>query len=249
MSAPPLRRDRLRRGYRGTDYRWWSHRRGNSGAGHQHRDRQPTRHERQNQRPHGNPLAAGLPLGRAGHPCRTLARRLALAGIRPAVEARAGDGSRRVRSALGIRANAEAAHADGSPDAGLGQVQPKWPKFDALTKSPCHTLPSVPPEAHRGSWSRRSVGSHSGSTRGRGHSTGKQPAPEQRRPARRTSAAPWPFPIHKRRGIPPGGHRSAMGLARKQRGSGGRNVVGTVGTFVGSTCLRGLVAPCWLPTV
>jgi hypothetical protein len=146
MSAPPLRRGRLRWRYRGAHRRWWSHWRGN-GAGHEHKDHQTTSHERQSKHPHHKPDAAVSPRWRAGQLRRIPARRTALAGIGPAVEARTGDGSRRVRSTLGIRANAKAAKADGSSYAGLGQVQPERSKFDAPTKSPCHTPPSVLPRA------------------------------------------------------------------------------------------------------
>ncbi len=142
MSAPPLRTDRLRWGLRGTYNRWWSHGRGN-GAGHEHREHQPTSHERQNQHPHGKPLAAGFLFGSAGQLRRIPTSRLALAGIGPVIEARTGDGSRRVRSAFCIRANTEAANADGSSNAGLGQVEPQRSKFEALTKSPCHDPASV----------------------------------------------------------------------------------------------------------
>jgi rhodanese-related sulfurtransferase len=137
MSAPPLRRDRRRWRYRLTHRRWWGYGR-RSGLRHEHIDHQPASQERQNEHSHGKPGAAGLLLCRAGHGSRACARRLALAGIRPAIKARAGDGGRRVRSASGILAHAEATNADGSPNAGLGQVQPERSKFDALTKSPCH---------------------------------------------------------------------------------------------------------------
>ena len=142
MSAPPLRRSRLRGRCGGTYRRWWSHRRGN-GAGHEHREHQPTRHERQNQHPNGKPVAAGFPLERAWQSRRISASRLALAGISSVIDARTGDGSRRVRSAFCIRANAEATNADGCSNAGLGEVEPEWSKFEALTKSPSHDPPSV----------------------------------------------------------------------------------------------------------
>ena len=144
MSAPPLRRDRQRWRYRGAYRRWWSHRRGN-GARHQHKDHQPASHERQSEHSQGKPDAVASASGRAGHSRRIPARRPTLAGIRPAVEARTGDGSRRVRSALCIRANPKATSADGSPHARLGQVQLERPEIEALAKSPCHTLASVPP--------------------------------------------------------------------------------------------------------
>jgi hypothetical protein len=65
---------------------------------------------------------------------------LALLGVFPLVKARSGDRGRRVRSALCVRADAEAANTDGGPYAGLRQVQPEWSQFDALAESPCHTL-------------------------------------------------------------------------------------------------------------
>jgi hypothetical protein len=149
MSAPPLRRDRRRWRYRLTHRRWWGYGR-RSGLRHEHIDHQPASQERQNEHSHGKPGAAGLLLCRAGHGSRACARRLALAGIRPAIKARAGDGGRRVRSASGILAHAEATNADGSPHAGLGQVQPERSKFDALTKSPCHNPTILPPSIPAG---------------------------------------------------------------------------------------------------
>jgi hypothetical protein len=146
MSAPPLRRSRLRWRLRGTHRRWWSHRRRNS-ARHEHKDHQPASHERQSKHPHGKPDAAVFPRWCAGQPRRIPARRLALAGIGPVIDARTGDGSRRVRSAFCIRANAEATNADGSSYAGLGEVEPERSKFDALTKSPCHDPAILPPLA------------------------------------------------------------------------------------------------------
>ncbi len=144
MPAPPLLRDRHRWRYRGTYRRWWSHRRGN-GARHQHEDHQSASHERKGKHPQGKPCAVASASGRAGHSRRVPARRFALAGIRPSIEARTGDGSRSVRSALGIGANPKAANADGSPHAGFGQVQLERPEIEALAKSPCHTQASVPP--------------------------------------------------------------------------------------------------------
>ena len=145
MSAPPLRRDRRRWRYRLTHRRWWGYGR-RSGLRHEHIDHQPASQERQNEHSHGKPGAAGLLLCRAGHGSRACARRLALAGIRPAIKARAGDGGRRVRSALCIRAHAETTNADGSPYAGLGEVQLERPEFETAAESPCHNLPSVTPE-------------------------------------------------------------------------------------------------------
>jgi len=153
MSAPTLRRDRLRWRYRLTYRRWWSHRRGNC-ARHEQKDHQPASHERQNEHSNGKPGAAALRLcragygSRAGHPRRIPARCLPLAGIRPAVEARTGDGSRRVRSAPGILAHPKTTNADRSPYAGFGQVEPERSKFDALTKSPCH-VPAILPRQSR----------------------------------------------------------------------------------------------------
>lgn len=167
MPAPPLRRDRDRWRDRGAGRRWWRHRRGNC-PGHQHKDHQPASHERKGKHPQCKPCA--VTCGRAGCPRRIPARRPALAGIGPVVDAGTGDGSRRVRSALGIRANSKATKPDGSPHAGFGQVQPERSKFDALTKSPCHTQASVPrvrasPEELT---ARRSGGSHAWSHKRQG---------------------------------------------------------------------------------
>jgi rhodanese-related sulfurtransferase len=152
MSAPPLRRDRLLWRYRGSHRRWWRHGRGN-GTGREHEDHQPASDERQNEHSHGKPGAAALPLCRAGHGSRIAARRLSLAGIRPPVKPRAGDGGRRVRPAPGILAHAKAAHTQGIPHAGLGQVHLERPEFQTPSESPCHTLPSVPPALGFISWS------------------------------------------------------------------------------------------------
>lgn len=146
MSAPPLRRNRPRWRYRLTHRRWWSDGQG-SGLWHEHIDHQPARHERRRQHPHCKPRAAVLPCSRAGYTRRAPASRLALAGILSLIEACAGDGGRRVRSALGILAHAETAPADGIPHAGLGQVHFERPEIQALAESPRHMLPSVPPEA------------------------------------------------------------------------------------------------------
>jgi hypothetical protein len=147
MSAPPLRRNRLRWRYRLTHRRWWSHRRG-SGAGHQHEDHQPASHKRESEHSQGKTRAAGARRWCAGHPRRILARRLALAGISPVVDASTGDGGRRVRSPLGIRAHPETTNADGSSYAGLGEVEPEWSEFEALTKSPCHVPAILPCQSH-----------------------------------------------------------------------------------------------------
>jgi len=161
MLAPPLLRrfDRRGRRYGDAHRRWWSHGRG-SGRSREHSRQQerhqPTRHKGRRQHSHGQAhaarspgrRAAGYTSGRnAGRGSSAPARRLALAGILTAVEAGSGDGGRRVRPAFGILAHAEAAPADGIPHAGLGQVQPDWPEFQALAKSPRHDLPSVTPES------------------------------------------------------------------------------------------------------
>jgi hypothetical protein len=155
MLAPPLQRLSGRRGHGGVHRRWRSRGRGSGRSREQSRQQerhQPTRHKRCRQHPHGLAHAARSPGRRAagytsgrnsGRGSSTPARRLALAGILAAVEAGSGDGGRRVRPAFGILAHAEAAPADGIPHAGLGQVQPDWPEFQALAKSPRHDLPSV----------------------------------------------------------------------------------------------------------
>jgi hypothetical protein len=153
MSAPPLLRRFDRRGwrYRSAHRRWRSHGSG-SELRREHINHQPTRHERRRQHPHGKAHAAPLPGHRAagytsghnsGRGSSAPVCGLALAGILTAVEAGSGDGGRSVRPAPGVLAHAEAAPADGIPHAGLGQVQPDWPKFQALAKSPRHDLPSV----------------------------------------------------------------------------------------------------------
>ena len=74
----------------------------------------------------------------------TLRGRLAGAGILAVVDARSGDGGRRVGPSLGIRAHAEAAHSDGRSYAGLGEVQPERAEFETATESPSYSQPSLP---------------------------------------------------------------------------------------------------------
>jgi len=191
MSAPPLRRDRLRWCYRGSHRRWWGHGRGN-GAGHQHENHQPASHERQNEHPHHSPDSTLSPRWRAGHSRCISARLPALAGIRPVVNASAGDGSRRVRSALGILAQAEATATEGIPHTGLGQVEPEWSEFEALAKSPCH-VPAILPCHSRagGNGPRRSVGTHAWSYQTPGPSH-RQAFPTSAETVRRVSTPPRP---------------------------------------------------------
>ena len=87
---------------------------------HEDKDHQLTSYESQGKHPQGKSDAVVPACDRAGQRGRIFASRLTLAGIGPAVEARSGDGGRRVRSALRIRANPKAAHSDGSHHAGLG---------------------------------------------------------------------------------------------------------------------------------
>lgn len=141
MSAPPLQWGSRRRGYRLSNRSWRGCGR-RSRVRRQDADYQPASQESKQEHSHSQPHATASALR-----CDGLGSRIplfALAGIGPVVNACAGNGGRRVGPALGILAHAKAPHADGSPYAGLGQVQPDWAKFDALAESPRHIRPFYP---------------------------------------------------------------------------------------------------------
>jgi hypothetical protein len=230
MSAPSLRRDGHRWGYRCAYCLWWSYGRGN-GARHQHKDHQPSRHERKGKHPQGKPCAVAC--GRAGCPRRIPARRFALAGVRPVVEARTGDGCRRVRSALGIGANPKATNADGSPHAGFGQVQPERPKFDALTKSPCHVPAILPPASTAPGELAAPICGEPCLEPPEAGAIAPARNQRQRRDGHPAAPAPRPGLTHQRRGIP------SLAIQRRAEGNSAAILVRkasrkTVGEIVGS---------------